>query len=173
MRATMQVPGDVHSSLITAGVIPDPYMGRNEYDVRWVAEQDWIATREFEWNGEGQWHLDIDYLDTVAEIKINGKSVLKADNCFRRYRPDVSKALKRGKNKIEIHFFSNVAEAQKRQKAQPYYRALQHQQLPHPRWQHAAQTRLPLWLGLEPGDCALWGLWAAALLQDFECSALS
>ena len=116
-----QVPGDVHSSLITAGIIPDPYIGRNEYEVRWVAELDWIATREFEWAGEGAWHLDIDYLDTVAEIKINNKSVLKADNCFRRYNPDVSKALRRGKNKIEIHFFSNVKEAAKRQKAHPYF----------------------------------------------------
>ena len=115
------VPGDVHSSLIAAGVIPDPYVGRNEYDVRWVAEGDWIATREFEWSGEGQWHLDIDYLDTVAQISINGKKILDADNCFRRYTPDVSKALKRGKNKIEIRFFSNVKEAAKRQKAQPYY----------------------------------------------------
>jgi beta-mannosidase len=115
------VPGDVHSSLIAAGVIPDPYIGRNEYDVRWVAEQDWTATREFEWDGDGQWTLDIDHLDTVAEVRINGKSVLKADNCFRRYQPDVSRALKRGKNTIEIRFFSNAAEAKKRQKAQPYY----------------------------------------------------
>ena len=115
------VPGDVHSSLIAAGVIPDPYIGRNEYDVRWVAEGDWIASREFEWNGEGQWHLDIDYLDTVAQVSINGKKVLDADNCFRRYTPDVSKALKRGNNKIEIRFFSNVKEAAKRQKAHPYF----------------------------------------------------
>ncbi len=116
-----QVPGDVHSSLIKAGIIPDPYVGKNEYDVRWVAEQDWIATREFEWNGEGRWNLDVDYLDTVAEIKINNKSVLKADNCFMRFRPDVSNALKRGKNQIEIRFFSNVKEAAKRQKAHPYF----------------------------------------------------
>ncbi len=120
-KAAYAVPGDVHSALIAANIIPDPYVGRNEYDVRWVAELDWIASREFEWQGEGQWNLDVDYLDTVVEIKINGKSVLKADNCFRRYQPDVTKALKRGKNKIEIHFFSNVKEAAKRQKAQPYY----------------------------------------------------
>jgi beta-mannosidase len=120
-KAPYTVPGDVHSSLIAAGIIPDPYIGRNEYDVRWVAEQDWIATREFEWDGDGQWNLDVDYLDTVAEVKINGKSILKADNCFRRYLPDVSKALKSGKNKIEIRFFSNVKEAAKRQKAHPYF----------------------------------------------------
>ena len=115
------VPGDVHSALIAAGIIPDPYIGKNEYDVRWVAEQDWIATREFDWQGDGEWHLDVYNLDTVAEIKINTRSVLKADNCFRRYQPDVSKALKRGNNTIEIRFFSNVKEAAKRQKAHPYY----------------------------------------------------
>lgn len=116
-----QVPGDVHSALIAAGIIPNPYIGRNEYDVRWVAKLEWIASREFEWSGEGQWHLDIDYLDTVAQISINGKKILDADNCFRRYTPDVSKALKRGRNKIEIRFFSNVKEAAKRQKAHPYF----------------------------------------------------
>ncbi len=120
-KADYPVPGDVHSALIAAGIIPDPYIGRNEYDVRWVAEEEWIASREFEWNGEGNWHLDIDYLDTVAEIRVNGKKVLEADNCFRRYTPDVTKALKRGTNKIEIRFLSNVKEAAKRQKAQPYY----------------------------------------------------
>jgi beta-mannosidase len=115
------VPGDVHSSLIAAGIIPDPYIGRNEYDVRWVAEQDWIATREFEWDGDGDWYLDIDYIDTVAEIKINGKPVLTANNCFSRYRQYTSNALQQGKNRIEIRFFSNVKEAAKRQKAHPYY----------------------------------------------------
>lgn len=120
--ADYSVPGDVHSSLITAGVIPDPYIGRNEYDVRWVAEQEWVASRKFQWDGgAGTWHLDIDYLDTVAEIRINGKKVLNAENCFRRYQPDVTKALKRGENKIEIRFLSNVKEAAKRQKQQPYY----------------------------------------------------
>ncbi|MFO1034892.1 MAG: hypothetical protein U1E15_12765 [Hyphomicrobiales bacterium] len=89
--------------------------------MRWVAEEEWVASRVFEWDGAGDWHLDVDYLDTVAEVKINGKSVLKADNCFRRYRPDVSKALRRGKNTIEIRFFSNVKEAAKRQKAHPYF----------------------------------------------------
>ena len=120
-KAAYKVPGDVHSSLIKADVIPDPYLGRNEYDVRWVAEQDWIATREFEWTGEGRWVLDVDYLDTVAEIKINHKSVLKADSCFQRYQVDATKALKRGANKIEIRFLSNINEGNKRQAAQPYF----------------------------------------------------
>ena len=121
-KADYVVPGDVHSSLIAAGIIPDPYIGRNEYDVRWVAELEWVASRKFKWDGgAGPWHLDVDYLDTVAEIRINGKKVLNAVNCFRRYRPDVTKALRRGENKIEIRFLSNVTEAAKRQKAHPYF----------------------------------------------------
>ena len=114
------VPGDVHSSLIAAGIIPDPYIGRNEYDVRWVAEQDWIATREFEWDGENFGVLEYDFLDTVTEIKINGKNVKKTNNCFIGQMVPIA-ALVPGKNKIEIRFLSNVVEAQKRQKEHPYF----------------------------------------------------
>ena len=39
------LPGDAISALHAAGVIPDPYWGRNEYDVRWVAARDWVAVR--------------------------------------------------------------------------------------------------------------------------------
>ena len=35
------VPGDGISALAAAGLIPDPYEGRNEYDLRWIAERDW------------------------------------------------------------------------------------------------------------------------------------
>ncbi len=42
-RVAMQVPGDVHSALIAAEIIPHPYKGRNEYDVRWVAEGEWTT----------------------------------------------------------------------------------------------------------------------------------
>ena len=44
----MQVPGDVHSALLSAGIIPDPYAGRNERDVQWVAEVAW-AIVQFDW----------------------------------------------------------------------------------------------------------------------------
>jgi beta-mannosidase len=114
------VPGDVHSSLIAAGIIPDPYIGRNEYDVRWVAEQDWIATRDFEWDGENIGVLEYDFLDTVTQIKINGKSVKKTNNCFVGQMVPVF-VLVPGTNKIEIRFLSNVTEAQKRQKEHPYF----------------------------------------------------
>ena len=94
-NAAMTVPGDVHSALVAAGQIAHPYLGRNEYDVRWVAHEDWEVTRVFQFDGDVKrgWYLDITYLDTVADIFLNDDLVLSAQNSFRRYRPDVSKSL--------------------------------------------------------------------------------
>jgi beta-mannosidase len=118
----ISVPGDVHSALLAAKLIPDPYWAENELQIRWVAEREWRILREFslpDVSGEG-WHLDIERLDTVAEIRVNGILVLAAANAFRRYRPDVSKSLRPGDNTIEVLFRSNVAEATKRAALQPY-----------------------------------------------------
>jgi beta-mannosidase len=116
------VPGDVHSALIAAGLIPHPYKGRKELGARWVADRGWVASREFTVNGiePGQYYLDITYLDTVADISINGVQVLHAENCFRRYRPDITQALRVGDNTIEIMFHSNTAAANAKQAAQPF-----------------------------------------------------
>ena len=35
------VPGCVHTDLLAAGVIPDPFLGRNETEVAWVGRRDW------------------------------------------------------------------------------------------------------------------------------------
>jgi beta-mannosidase len=123
------VPGDVHSALIAAGHIPDPYKGINEFDVRWVADEEWVASREFDWTagaktGVGMfdsWLLELDYLDTVAEVFVNGKSVLKAQNAFRPQSVILDgEKLVTGRNKIEIIFRSNTAAANCKQAEQPF-----------------------------------------------------
>ncbi|WP_420963307.1 glycosyl hydrolase 2 galactose-binding domain-containing protein [Brucella sp. IR073] len=121
---SMAVPGDAISALHKAGAIPDPYFGRNEYGLRWIAEEDWRISRTFEIPANAPldgWVLDLNYLDTVAEISINGKTVLEAANSFRRFRVDVSHALQPGENRIEILFRSNVRAGQALQEAQPFY----------------------------------------------------
>ncbi len=121
-RSTMQVPGDVHTALKDAGIIPDPYSGRNEDKVQWVAQREWEIERQFVIDDpDGSWYLDVTYLDTVAVVFINDVPVLSADNCFRRYRPDVSAALQSGENTIRIHFHSSIAAGAERQARQPFY----------------------------------------------------
>ncbi len=119
----MQIPGDVHSGLLACGLIDDPYVGKNEYDVRWVADKDWVLTRSVvlsDGDLDGSWYLDIDYLDTVATVFINDVQVLSADNCFLRFRPDVTKALRAGENTLKVVIHSSVAAGAQRQAAQPF-----------------------------------------------------
>ncbi|UHS61241.1 glycoside hydrolase family 2 protein [Agrobacterium vaccinii] len=119
---TITIPGDVHTALRRAEIIPDPYFGRNENDVQWVAHRDWVIERRFYVDhADADWYLDIDYLDTVAVVFVNDTPVLSADNCFRRYRPDVSNALVQGENVIRIRFHSSIKAGAERQAAQPFY----------------------------------------------------
>ncbi len=117
------VPGDVHSALIAAGQIPNPYKGTNELACRWVADEEWVATKTFTLNKieSGAYFLDIDYLDTVADVSVNGGHVLHAENSFRRYRPDVTKILKVGENIVQVVLHSNTKAANEKQAAQPFY----------------------------------------------------
>ncbi len=115
-----QVPGDGITALHRAGAIPDPYWGRNEYDLRWIGERDWIARRSFDHDGSPA-ELVIEELDCVAEVRLNGVPVLHAENAFRRYRLDVTPALHQGVNEITILFRSSVREGAARQKAQPFF----------------------------------------------------
>ncbi len=114
------LPGDVHSALFAAGLIPDPYFGRNEYDLRWVADRDWIATRRFEVAPAERLLLKVDGLDTVAEIRLNGALVLEAASSFRPYQIDVTDQVCPGDNEIEIRFRSNTQAANALQAAQPF-----------------------------------------------------
>ena len=43
LKAT--VPGSVHSDLLAAGKIPDPYYRDNEDSLQWIGEVDWIYRR--------------------------------------------------------------------------------------------------------------------------------
>jgi len=117
---TIVLPGDVHSALFGAGIIPDPYFGRNEYEVRWVAERDWLLARDVE-IADPAMELVIEAIDTVAEVRINGQMVLKAANAFRGWRVDLSGVATAGTNRIEILVRSSLREGERRQAAQPFY----------------------------------------------------
>ncbi len=116
---SMVLPGDGISALHAAGVLPDPYWGRNEYDCRWVSERDWVAKRSFDHVG-GAVDLVIEGLDTVAEVRVNGTAVLQAANVHRRFRVDVTSHLRRGANEIEIRFRSPVHAAAEKQAEMPF-----------------------------------------------------
>ncbi len=110
------------TALHAAGVIPDPISAENEEVVQWVAKQDWQVERSFTLDDAGgDWYLDIDYLDTVASVYVNDTLVLEGNNCFQRYPPDVSKALKAGENTVRIVLHSSIKAGAELQARQPFY----------------------------------------------------
>jgi beta-mannosidase len=118
------VPGDTHSALLAAGLIPDPYSGRNELDVQWVGREDWSYTRDVEVAAalldEERVELSCDRLDTMAELFVNGKSAGTADNMFVRWRFDVKRFLRPGRNTLRVLFRSAEQAAVAAARALPY-----------------------------------------------------
>ena len=114
------LPGDCISALHAAGIIPDPYWGRNEYDCRWVSDHDWVMSRSVTLD-RTDLVLVLSMVDTLAQVWVNGTCVLKADNMFRSHRVDLSDVLRLGSNDFEIRFPNLVAEAARRQAAQRYF----------------------------------------------------
>ena len=101
-----QIPGENCSALIENNLLPDPYIGLNENLFQWVRDYDWTWRREFEVSADylqaNRIWLNIDSLDTVGEVKINGRTVLNSKNMFCRLRCDVKDFLREGKNLIEV-----------------------------------------------------------------------
>lgn len=112
------VPGCVHTDLLAADKIPDPYYRDNEHEVMWIAEKDWLYSREFDVPASLLAHervlLRCDGLDTLATITVNGVEIGKTDNQFRVYEFPVNTLLKTGKNTIEVRFDSPMAYVQAR-----------------------------------------------------------
>jgi hypothetical protein len=105
LKAT--VPGCVHTDLLAAGDIPDPFLRDNEAQVQWISRSAWIYEREFtlpSHNPEQITFLRCEGLDTLATVTLNGEEVGKADNMHRTWEFDVSKILREGENTLSIRF---------------------------------------------------------------------
>ncbi|WP_121749016.1 glycoside hydrolase family 2 protein [Streptomyces sp. E2N166] len=91
-----QVPGCVHTDLLTAGLIPDPFLGANETDVAWVGRRAWTYVRDLratDTAGEEEYErtdLVFDGLDTAATITLGGRELGRTRNMHRRHRFDVT-----------------------------------------------------------------------------------
>ncbi|MBB2943471.1 beta-mannosidase [Actinoplanes lutulentus] len=90
------VPGCVHTDLLAAGRIPDPFLDGNEHEVAWVGRADWTYHREIAWDGPRHDRVDLVFegLDTVARIELGGELLGETRNMHRTYRFDVTSKIK-------------------------------------------------------------------------------
>jgi len=117
------VPGCVHTDLLDAGRIPDPYVRDNERALHWIGETDWTYTRRFEVARDflqaARILLQCEGLDTLAPVELNGRLVGRADNMYRTWEWNVKPHLRPGVNTIAVRFASPMAYIRKRQSERP------------------------------------------------------
>ena len=109
------VPGDVHGALFAAGRMPDPFLGRNEERVQWVARRDWTFSRSFDVPEVFLRHVSVilrlEDCDTFATVFVNGKKLGETRDRFLRRDFDAKRALRPGRNDIRLVFASAVRKA--------------------------------------------------------------
>ena len=108
------VPGCVHTDLLANEKIEDPYFRDNEKNQQWIGKTDWEYETVFQVSPKmlKRQNLEIVFegLDTYANVFLNDKPILDADNMFRMWRVDVKNYVKQGENILKIRFRSPINE---------------------------------------------------------------
>lgn len=110
---SMSVPGSAMDTFCREGVLPDPYYGTNEYEVREFFRNDFeirgsfrVSREEYE---KEQILMIFHGVDTVADIFLNGKKLGHVENMHRVYPFSVKDWVKEGENVLELHVKSPIA----------------------------------------------------------------
>jgi beta-mannosidase len=109
------IPGTVHTDLLANKLIADPFYRDNENKVQWIESEEWeyrnrIDLPPFLFSKK---HIDLvfDGLDTDAEVFLNGKKILEANNMFRQWVVDIKPQAKQAGNELLIRFHSSAKRA--------------------------------------------------------------
>ena len=118
------VPGTVHTDLMDNKRIEDPFYRENEKKVQWIDKVDWEYRCTFDAAPDivGQQNIELVFngLDTYADVYLNGKKILYADNMFHIWRTDVKGLLKPQGNELLVHFYSPIQKGLALLKKSPY-----------------------------------------------------
>jgi beta-mannosidase len=120
---TIALPGDVHTALLAAGDIPDPYFAANEQAVMWVHATPWTVERRFTATREqidGYLTLTLEGVDCIATVLLNGEAIARTQNQFIRYDLDVTGKVRAGANTLRLEFAVTKDVAKARADAHPF-----------------------------------------------------
>ncbi|WP_026877152.1 glycoside hydrolase family 2 protein [Jiangella gansuensis] len=162
------VPGTVHTDLLAAGLIDDPYLDDNEHLQAWIGVTDWTYRRRLTWHPDGsdRQELAFDGLDTVAAISLNGAPIGATRNMHRRHRFDVTGLLRDGGNELVVAFSSPVREADAASLALGYRPHTNH----HP---YNAIRKMACGFGWDWGiDTSTSGIWRPAYVESWSVARL-
>ncbi|NAZ75588.1 glycoside hydrolase family 2 protein [Kineococcus sp. T13] len=110
-----RVPGSVHTDLLAAGAIDDPYAGLGEQELEGLHRSSWDYRLAFEAApaAEGE-RVDLDFagLDTVATVVLNDRELGRTANMHRSHRFAVAGLLREGRNELLVRFSSALEHAE-------------------------------------------------------------
>ncbi len=100
------VPGDIHQGLIAAGKIKEPLIGTNSFDCQWTENRSWWFRKVFQiepqWRNAEVIELELNGLDSNAQIFLNGNHVGSHKSSFCPFVADVKKYLQDGENVLLV-----------------------------------------------------------------------
>jgi beta-mannosidase len=112
-----EVPGVVQTDLLRNKLIADPFFRANESALQWIENAGWEYRSTVQATPEALKHSHLELvfegLDGPAEVYLNGKLILTANNMFREWRVEVKPQLKAGANQLLVVFPSPITEARK------------------------------------------------------------
>jgi beta-mannosidase len=106
------VPGDIHQGLVAAGKIKEPLLGLNFFDCTWTEQRSWWFKRSFSvpksWSNADIIELELNGLDSNAELFLNGIHIGSHRNTFRPFIANVKRYLKPANNVLLVRLTTGV-----------------------------------------------------------------
>lgn len=102
------VPGNVETDLEREGLIKNPMLGDNVYELRKYETYHWWYTRTFdkpEIKENQRVELCFDGIDCIADIWLNGKLIASVENMLVEHHYDITDYLE-ANNKLQVHIKS-------------------------------------------------------------------
>ena len=108
------VPGNFELDMQKAGLIKDPFYGKNTLDIQKLENRHLWYCVNFDYAGTDpdRAYLIFDGIDTFADVYLNGNIIGSADNMFITYEFK-AEGIKKGTNELVVHIKPTVIEARK------------------------------------------------------------
>ena len=170
-----EVPGTVHTDLLAAGRIPDPYVRDQEQQQTWVGRTDWVYRRSFhitpEFLKKDRVELVCEGLDALATLTINGTRVAQTENAFIAHTFDAAPFLSPGENQIEVAFRAPVSAARESQDRRFFWHTgIDQERLSGGNHLRKSQCNF----GWDWGpQCATCGIWRSMIVRSFDVASIN
>ena len=150
------VPGSVHTDLLKNKVIDDPFYRDNEAKQQWIGKTNWEYRTTFQVTDALLAHKNLELvfegLDTYADVYLNEKPILKADNMFRTWRVNCADVA----DKRQQHFADFISITHQRDptaNGKDELPVAGRQRPGRENFTSHSQSSVPVWLGLGAAIC--------------------